>query len=72
MAQYIVPVIRLLCVLGTVLVIEGIPYFGFPDQMKKMMTYIQQQDDSALRVLGAIMMAIGCAIVFLARRGLGY
>jgi uncharacterized protein YjeT (DUF2065 family) len=62
----------LLCVLGTVLVIEGIPYFGFPEQMKRMMTYIQQQDDGTLRMLGGIMMAIGCAIVFLARRGIGY
>lgn len=59
-----------LCVIGMVLVIEGVPYFGFPDKMKAMMSFIQQQDDTALRIMGGTMMVLGLVIVFLARRGL--
>jgi len=62
----------LLCVLGMVLVIEGLPYFGFPEKMKAMMSFIQEQDDSTLRIMGGSMMAIGLLIVFLARRGLAW
>lgn len=60
----------LLCVLGMVLVVEGLPYFGFPDKMKAMMSFIQEQDDSTLRIMGGSMMVIGLLIVFVARRGL--
>ncbi len=60
----------LLCVLGMVLVLEGLPYFGFPEKMKAMMSFIQQQDDSTLRIMGGSMMVLGLLIVLLARRGL--
>ncbi|MFZ5867285.1 MAG: DUF2065 domain-containing protein [Thermodesulfobacteriota bacterium] len=57
----------LLCVIGLLFVIEGIPYFGFPDKMKLLMAYMQEQDDSTLRVMGAVSMAIGLAIIIIAR-----
>ena len=60
-----------LCVIGMVMVIEGIPYFGFPDKMKELMSYVIEQDDTSLRVVGAVMMIMGLAIVFFARNGLG-
>ena len=28
-----------LCVLGMVLVVEGLPYFGFPEKMREMMRF---------------------------------
>jgi uncharacterized protein len=59
-----------LCVIGMVLVIEGIPYFGFPDKMKEMMAFVLEQDDSSLRMAGAVMMIAGLVIVILARSGL--
>jgi uncharacterized protein YjeT (DUF2065 family) len=59
-----------LCVLGMVLVIEGVPYFGFSDKMKTMMSFIQQQDDATLRMMGGAMMVLGLVTLFLARRGL--
>lgn len=61
-----------LCVLGMVLVVEGMPYFGFPEKTKAFMRYVQEQDDAMLRVLGGITIAIGVLIVYLAREGLCY
>jgi len=59
-----------LCVLGMVMVIEGLPYFGFPDKMKALMRTIQEQDDTTLRIFGAALIALGLLILFLARGGL--
>ena len=60
-----------LCVLGMVLVVEGLPYFGFPEKMREMMRFLEEQDDTALRVMGGVLTLIGLVILFLARRGLG-
>ena len=61
-----------LCVLGMVLVVEGLPYFTFPEKMKALMNLIQQQDDTTLRIVGGTLLVLGLLIVFLARRGLGF
>ena len=29
-----------------VLVVEGLPYFGFPEKMREMMRFLQEQDDT--------------------------
>ncbi len=60
-----------LCVIGMVFVVEGLPYFGFPEKMKELMSFIQEQDDTTLRAVGAILVLVGLLIVLLARRGLG-
>lgn len=60
-----------LCVLGMVLVVEGLPYFAFPEKMKALMNMMHQQDDTTLRIVGATLLILGLLIVFLARRGLG-
>jgi hypothetical protein len=59
------------CVLGMVLVVEGLPYFGFPEKMRDTMRFLHEQDDMTLRIMGATLMAIGLVILFFARRGLG-
>jgi uncharacterized protein YjeT (DUF2065 family) len=59
------------CVIGMVMIVEGLPYFGFPDKMKRLMHVVQQQDDSTLRVLGGALMLLGLLLLVLARRGLG-
>ncbi len=61
-----------LCVVGMVLVMEGLPYFTFPDKMKAMMSYVQKQDDNTLRLLGGTIMCLGLVIILIARHGLGY
>ena len=60
-----------LCVLGMVLVVEGLPYFAFPEKMKALMNMMHQQDDTTLRIVGGTLLILGLLIVFLARRGLG-
>jgi uncharacterized protein YjeT (DUF2065 family) len=60
-----------LCVLGMVLVVEGLPYFGFPDKMKALMEVLRQQDDATLRTMGGSLMLLGLVILFLARTLLG-
>jgi uncharacterized protein YjeT (DUF2065 family) len=60
-----------LCVLGMVLVVEGLPYFAFPEKMKALMNMMQEQDDTILRIVGGTLLLLGLLLVFLARRGLG-
>jgi uncharacterized protein len=60
-----------LCVMGMVLIVEGIPYFGFPDKMKELMSFIQEQDDWMLRLMGAFLIVSGLIVVYVARKGLG-
>jgi uncharacterized protein len=60
-----------LCVLGMVLIVEGVPYFAFPEKMKALMNMMQEQDDTILRIVGGTLLVLGLLIVFLARRGLG-
>ena len=55
----------LLCLIGLLLVVEGIPYFAFPDKMKNWMKMIQEVPDSQLRVLGFISMCAGLIITYL-------
>ena len=60
-----------LCVLGMVLVVEGLPYFAIPEKMKALMKMMHEQDDTTLRIVGGTLLVLGLLIVFLARRGLG-
>ncbi len=60
-----------LCVLGMVLVVEGLPYFAFPEKMKAFMNMMQEQDDATLRIVGGALLILGLIILVIARRGLG-
>ena len=53
-----------LCVIGMVMIIEGLPYFGFPDRMKAMMRVIMEMPDDSLRKLGFGLMVAGLALVY--------
>jgi uncharacterized protein YjeT (DUF2065 family) len=52
------------CLLGLLLIVEGLPYFAFPDRMKHWMSMIQGMEDAHLRVAGFVAMAIGLVIVY--------
>ena len=41
-----------ICVLGMVMIIEGLPYFAFPEKMKRWMLQIQEISDDTLRRFG--------------------
>jgi uncharacterized protein YjeT (DUF2065 family) len=60
-----------LCVIGMVMVVEGVPYFGFPEKMKEFMRFVLEQDDTTLRAMGGLLILAGLLILVAARRGLG-
>jgi len=53
--------------LGLVMIVEGLPYFAFPDRMKNWMRKIQETPDSSLRPIGFVVMCAGLAITYLFR-----
>ncbi len=57
----------LFCLLGLVIIVEGLPYFVFPGKMKKWMLIIQEIPDSHLRVIGFAAMGVGLLITYLFR-----
>ena len=56
-----------LCVIGMVMIIEGIPYFGFPENMKQMMNKILTLPDDILRKFGLALMVVGLVLVYLGK-----
>ena len=53
-----------MCVIGMVLIIEGLPYFAFPEKIKAFLLKLQDVNDSTLRILGLIAMMIGLILVY--------
>jgi len=58
----------LFCLIGLVLVVEGLPYFAFPEKMKKWMKKIQEVPDTHLRAMGFVAMCVGIVIAYLFRK----
>ena len=56
-----------ICVLGLVLVIEGLPYFALPGRMKEWMRRIMEVPEQNLRAAGLAAMALGLFLVWLGR-----
>jgi uncharacterized protein YjeT (DUF2065 family) len=56
-----------LCVLGMVMIIEGLPYFAAPEKMKYWVQKVVATPDSSLRRLGLVLMVIGLFMVFVGR-----
>lgn len=57
-----------LCVVGMVMIIEGLPYFIFPAKMKVWIQKILVTPEGALRRLGLVLMAGGLLLVYFGRR----
>ena len=55
-----------ICVMGMVMIVEGLPYFAFPEKMKAWIAQVMAMPVSTLRRFGLIMMAIGLALVYYA------
>jgi uncharacterized protein YjeT (DUF2065 family) len=56
-----------LCVLGMVMIIEGLPYFAFPEKMKSWVSKIMEMPDGTLRRFGITLMLLGLFLVYLGR-----
>lgn len=57
-----------LCVMGMVMIVEGIPYFVFPDRVKPWLQKIIETPDGSLRRIGLGVMAAGLLLVYFGRR----
>ena len=55
-----------LCVIGMVMIVEGLPYFAFPDKMKATVQMILTLDTAILRRVGFFLMISGLGLVYLA------
>jgi uncharacterized protein YjeT (DUF2065 family) len=51
-----------------VMIVEGLPYFIFPEKMKIWMEKIKEMNDVPLRWMGFILMIAGLFLVYLGRR----
>lgn len=58
----------LVTALGLVLIIEGLVYAASPARLKAMMARLEEIPDETLRMGGLIAVAVGVAIVWLARQ----
>ncbi len=53
-----------LCVVGMVMIVEGLPYFAFPEKMKFWIQKIAATPEGSLRSFGFVLMAIGFFLVY--------
>jgi uncharacterized protein len=56
-----------LCVLGMVFIIEGLPYFIFPEKLKVYLLKITEIPAATLRILGISAMIIGLILLSFGR-----
>jgi uncharacterized protein YjeT (DUF2065 family) len=56
-----------LCVIGMVMIVEGLPYFAFPENMKSWIQKLLVMPGGTLRKFGLVMMVIGLALVYMGR-----
>ena len=57
-----------LCVFGMVMIVEGLPYFAFPEKMKYWLEKILEIPDGALRKFGFVLMLAGLAMVYMGKQ----
>ena len=55
-------------VIGLIMVIEGLPYFAFPEKMKIFLQQIQEMPPESLRWMGFFLMCLGLLLCYLAQR----
>jgi uncharacterized protein YjeT (DUF2065 family) len=56
-----------LCVIGMVFIIEGLPYFAFPERLKVYLAKMVEVPDSSLRIMGLAAIIAGLVLVYFGR-----
>ncbi len=56
-----------LCVIGMVMIVEGLPYFAFPEKMKSWVQKMLEMPDSTLRKFGFVLMLTGLWMIYLGK-----
>ena len=54
-----------LCVMGMVLVVEGLPYFAFPEKIKSYLRKLAGIPDTTLRIMGSVAVIVGLVLLYL-------
>ncbi len=57
-----------LCVIGMVMIIEGLPYFVFPEKMKAWILKVLELPEGTLRKFGLVLMVLGLGLVYMGKR----
>lgn len=57
----------LLCVLGMVFIIEGLPYFTFPEKIKVYLMKLADLPETTLRISGLLAIIAGVILVYFGR-----
>jgi uncharacterized protein YjeT (DUF2065 family) len=55
-------------VIGLLMVVEGLPYFAFPEKMQVLMRQIEEMNSDQLRLVGLVSTLIGLVICYIAQR----
>lgn len=56
-----------LCVVGMVMIVEGLPYFAAPSRIKVWVRKLIELPDASLRLMGFLLMLAGLGLVYFAR-----
>ena len=54
-----------LCVIGMVMIVEGLPYFAWPEKMKPWLKKLMEMPDADLRKIGTVLVVVGLFLVYL-------
>jgi hypothetical protein len=54
--------------MGMVMIVEGLPYFAFPEKMKALVERLIEMPTGFLRRFGFVLMATGLLLVYMGRR----
>ena len=57
-----------LSVVGMVMIIEGLPYFAFPERMKTWILKVLELPEGTLRKFGLSLMVIGLVLVYIGKQ----
>ena len=56
-----------ICVIGMVMIVEGLPYLAFPEKMKVWVKKVLEIPDRSLRRFGLVLMILGLWLVYMGR-----
>lgn len=57
-----------LCVMGMVFIVEGLPYFVFPEKMKPYLLKMAVMPEATLRWIGITAILLGLILLYFGRR----
>jgi len=57
-----------LCVIGMTMILEGFPYFAFPEKIKLLVLKVIEMPDNTLRTVGFVLMLTGLGLVYIGKK----